>query len=154
MDSSDEEVEALPGLVSNYYFLDYDDEPISFSGLPLLWSEKDSLSNDENSTRGGVFLHGSADKGLKTIYREVQAWKIDLNNVSPEISVLTKENNWFKLQKPRKSYENTIRSVLITVNCLHCLKRTPESSAKSLWDYLAKVFRYAKRPFGGYIYRS
>ncbi|PKI26313.1 hypothetical protein CRG98_048998, partial [Punica granatum] len=67
----------------------------------------DSVNPDEDSSgpKGGVFLHGSADKGLKTIYREVQAWKIDLNNVSPEISVLSKDNCWFKLQKPRKSYE-------------------------------------------------
>ncbi|OWM81336.1 hypothetical protein CDL15_Pgr007374 [Punica granatum] len=149
MDSSDDEAEKRPELVSNYYFLDHDDEPISFSVLPLLWNEQDSVNPDEDSSgpKGGVFLHGSADKGLKTIYREVQAWKIDLNNVSPEISVLSKDNCWFKLQKPRKSYEGTIRNVLITVNCLHYLKRNPESSAKSLWDYMAKDFRlYEVRP--------
>lgn len=133
----------VPEFVSNYYFLDYEDEPITFSALPLLWSEHDSINPDENSLKGSVFLHGSADKGLKTIYREIQAWKIDLNNVSPVISVLSMENNWFKLQRPRKSYEDIVRSVLITVNCLHYLKRNPKSSAKSLWDYMAKVFRYA-----------
>ncbi|XP_031375535.1 protein ENHANCED DOWNY MILDEW 2-like isoform X2 [Punica granatum] len=149
MDSSDDEAEKRPELVSNYYFLDHDDEPISFSVLPLLWNEQDSVNPHEDSSgpKGGVFLHGSADKGLKAIYREVQAWKIDLNNVSAEISVLSKDNCWFKLQKPRKSYEGTIRNVLITVNCLHYLKRNPESSAKSLWDYMAKAFRlYEVRP--------
>ncbi|KAK4746349.1 hypothetical protein SAY87_012661 [Trapa incisa] len=148
MDSSEDEAEALLELVSNYYFLDHEDEPISFSGLPLLWGEHQDIP-DEDDLKGGVYLHGSVEKGLKTIHREVRAWKIELDNVSPEIYVLSKENKCFKLQKPRKSYEDTIRSVLITVSSLHYLKRNPEASAKSLWDYMAKVFSmYEVRPAG------
>ncbi|KAK4804030.1 hypothetical protein SAY86_003847 [Trapa natans] len=147
MDSSEDEAEKLPELVSNYYFLDHEDEPISFSGLPLMWSEHEEVIPDGDALKDGLFLHGSADKGLRTIFKEVRAWKIELNNVSPEIYVLSKENTWLKLQKPRKCYEDTIRSVLITVNSLHYLKRNPEASAKSLWNYMANVFSmYEVRP--------
>lgn len=138
MASSDDEAEILPEFVSTYYFLNHEDEPISFTVVPCLWSE----SEKPDRGREIVYLHGSVDNGLKTIYKEIKAWKFDLSNVKPEISVLSKENNWFKLERPRKSYEDTIRSVLITVNSLHYLKRNPDASGKTLWDYLAKVFRY------------
>nr|GEW15243.1 hypothetical protein [Tanacetum cinerariifolium] len=48
---------------------------------------------------------------------------------------------WIKLQKPRKSYENMIRTILITVHCLHFFKRKAEASSSSLWKNLCEVFR-------------
>ncbi|CAL8992200.1 unnamed protein product, partial [Prunus brigantina] len=58
----------------------------------------------------------------------------------PEIFVLSKENNWLRLLKPRKSFEDTVRSILITVQFLHYVKRNLETSYKSLCTHLSKVF--------------
>lgn len=138
MASSDDEAEALPISVANYHFVDDKDEPISFSVLPIQWRESEVTTDGKKLQ---VFLHGTADNGLQKIYKHVIAWKFDLSNVKPEICVLSKENNWIKLQKPRKSFEEVIRSVLITVHCLHFTMRNPETSGKSLWDHLSKVFR-------------
>ncbi|PON94145.1 DNA (cytosine-5)-methyltransferase [Trema orientale] len=143
MASSDDEAEALPLSVANYHFVDDKDEPVSFSVLPIQWRESEPIDGKKLQ----VFLHGTADNGLQKIYKRVIAWKFDLSNVKPEISVLSKENNWIKLQKPRKSFEDVIRSILITVHCLHFVMRNPETSGKSLWDHLSKVFSlYEVRP--------
>ena len=138
MASSDDEAEALPQSVSNYHFVDEKDEPVSFSLLPIQWSKDNGLDGKKTQ----IFLHGTADNGLQKIYKRVIAWKFDLSTVKPMISVLSKENNWIKLQKPRKSFEDIIRSILITVHCLHFVKRNPETSSKSLWNHLSKIFRY------------
>lgn len=137
MASSDDEEEALPLSVENYHFADHKNEPVSFSALPILWSEDEGVDNKNVQ----VFLHGSADNGLQKIYKPVIAWKFDLSNVKPEISVLSKENSWIKLQKPRKSFEDMIRSTLITVHCLHYVMRNPGASGKPLWDQISKNFR-------------
>ncbi|GAV87260.1 DNMT1-RFD domain-containing protein [Cephalotus follicularis] len=141
--SDDEEEEFVPQSVENYYFVDDKDEPISFADLPVKWSDGDSVDGNKKQ----IFLHGTVDKGLQKIYKNVIAWKFDLTNSTPEISVLTKENSWIKLQKPRKSFEETIGSILITVYCLNILKWNPETTAKSLWDQLSKIFSlYEVRP--------
>ncbi|KAF5478990.1 hypothetical protein F2P56_005506 [Juglans regia] len=143
MASSDDEADVLPQWVSNYYFEDDEDEPISFSVLPIQWREGDI----QDCVKEQIFLHGVTDNGLRKIYKHVVAWRFDLSNMNPEISVLSKENNWIKLQKPRKSFEDIIRTIMVTVWCLHFLKKNPEASGKSLWDHLSKVFSlYEVRP--------
>ncbi|KAL5804012.1 hypothetical protein ACOSQ3_030812 [Xanthoceras sorbifolium] len=143
MASSDDEVEFGPTSVSNYYFEDETDQPVSFSVLPIQWSENESPIGDKRR----VSLRGAADKGLQTIHKDVTAWKFDLNNAIPEISVLSKEKIWIKLLKPRKSFEETIRTILITVHCLSYGKRNPEASGKSFWDHLSRTFSlYEVRP--------
>lgn len=145
MASSDDEGETFADTISEYYFCDGDDEPLSFSKLPLQWT--DSESENSSPTTGAIFLRGNADNGLQKLYKQVKAWKYDFSKSNPEISVLSKDNRWIKLQKPRKSFENEIRSILITVHCLSYLKGKPEASAKSLWDHLSKVFSlYDVRP--------
>ncbi|KAG2682420.1 hypothetical protein I3760_11G190500 [Carya illinoinensis] len=143
MASSDDEADVLPRCVSNYYFEDDEDEPISFSVLPIQWREGDI----QDCVKEQIFLHGVTDNGLRKIYKHVVAWRFDLSNMNPEILVLSKENNWIKLQKPRKSFEDIIRTIMVTVRCLHFLKKNPEASGKSLWDHLSKVFSlYEVRP--------
>ncbi|XP_057466283.1 LOW QUALITY PROTEIN: protein ENHANCED DOWNY MILDEW 2-like [Actinidia eriantha] len=143
MASSDDEGEAVPNIVSNYHFVDDKDEPISFSELPVQWNDSEGL--DRNTKQ--IFLHGTTDNGLQKIYKQVKAWKFDLSDAKPEILVLAKESSWMRLQKPRKSFEDTIRSILITVHCLHFVKKNPEMSGKLLWDQLSKVFSsYETRP--------
>lgn len=143
MDYSDDEVEASPQVVSAYYFEDAKEEPTSFAELPVQWSEEahPDCGNKEINVRG------TTDNGLLPLHRKVIAWKYDISQAKPEISVLSKNNNWIKLQKPRKSFEDIIRTVLITVHCLHFFKRNPEASGKALWDRLSRVFSlYEPRP--------
>lgn len=143
MASSDDEGEAVPQAVSNYHFVDDKDEPISFAELPFKWEEGGSPDGRGKQ----IFLHGTTDNGLQKIYKQVVAWKFDFSEAKPHISVLSKENNWIDLQKPRKSFEDTIRTILITVQCLHFLRKNPESSGKALWDHMFKVFSlYESRP--------
>ena len=141
MASSDDEAETQPLSVSNYHFEDNRDVPVSFSVLPIQWSESESLQGKKEQ----VFLHGLADNGLQKIMVPVMAWRFDLSSVKPEISVLSsKDWRWIKLQKPRKSYEDTIRTILITVHFLNYVKKNPDATAKSVWDNLSKnkEFRY------------
>lgn len=149
MASSDEEGEIVADYVTNYYFLDSKEEPISFSRLPLRW-------DDDNEGVGygwqklepteHAFLRGMVEDGRRQIYRKVIAWKFELSYVLPEIYVLAdaKTERWIKLQRPRKSYEDTVRSVLIAVHCLHFIKRNmEEGSGEALWKHIRKTFRYA-----------
>lgn len=137
MASSDDECEPVPQAISNYHFVDDADEPISFSKLPVQWNEVEHLDGWKRQ----IFLHGTADGGLQKVYKQVTAWKFDLSGVKPEISVLSKDMNWINLQKPRKSFIDLIRSSLITVHCLHILRKKPETSGRTLWDHLSKDFR-------------
>lgn len=137
MASSEDEGEAVPHSVSNYHFVNDKDEPVSFSQLPVQWNDGEGL----DGKRKQIFLHGDTDNGLQKIHKQVMAWKFDLSDKNPQILVLSKENNWIKLQKPRKSFEDTIRTILITVHCLYFVKKNPELSRRSLWDHLSKVFR-------------
>lgn len=136
MASSDDEGEAPPRAVGIYEFVDGEDEPISFAELPIQWKKVETPDGKQKQ----IFLRGSFDKGLQKIYKQVVAWKFDLSNEKPEISVLTKENYWIRLLNPRKAFENIIRTILITVHCLHFVKRNPGTSHKALWDHLGKVF--------------
>ncbi|KAK1406971.1 hypothetical protein QVD17_38581 [Tagetes erecta] len=143
MESSDDEGEIVPGSISEYYFNDKDDEPLSFSKLPVQLKEGESSSTNADP----IFLGGKVDNGLDMFYQQVKAWKYDILTATPEISVLSKDNHWIKLEKPRKSYENLIRSILISVHCLCFFKSKPDASGKSLWDHLSKVFSlYDNRP--------
>ncbi|CAI9088304.1 OLC1v1022604C1 [Oldenlandia corymbosa var. corymbosa] len=152
MASSDDEDETLPTEVSDYYLLDGDREPISFAELPLKWDDAQSF----DSVKKQIGLHGKVDNGLRQFYSLVTAWKFDiLSTQKPEIFVLTPKNNWIKLLKPKKSYTETIRTILITVHCLSYVKRNPKTTSKALWDSLARVFslfepRPSERDLAGY----
>ncbi|KAJ8429343.1 hypothetical protein Cgig2_008790 [Carnegiea gigantea] len=140
---TDDEAEDLPEFVSNYFFEDDDGELISFAVLPIIWNTSETM----RSSKKQIFIHGTTDDGLQSIYKPVKAWKFDLSGEKPEISVLSRDNNWMKLQKPRKSFENEIRTVLITVNFLHLVKKTPQLNEKVIWNKLSRIFSsYEVRP--------
>ncbi|CAL5336353.1 unnamed protein product [Camellia sinensis] len=136
MASSDEEGEIIPDCITNYHLVDYTEEPISFSRLPLQWSE-DEISDDLSIQ---LFLRGTADDGLQQIYKKVIAWKFELSYVLPEIYLLSKDKTWIKLLKPRKSFESTIKTILITIHCLHFMKTNQEASRNAVWNHLLKAF--------------
>ncbi|ERN18327.1 hypothetical protein AMTR_s00055p00188210 [Amborella trichopoda] len=136
MASSDDEEEVVLNCVENYHFEDEKQEPISFTVLPIQWTETDS----PGTTKNQIFLHGTADSGLQKVYKQVMAWKLDLSGEKPTIYVLTKDNIWMQLQKPRKSFEETIRTILVTVYFLHFASKNKDTSEKAIWDHLRKVF--------------
>lgn len=136
--ASDEESEIVAEFVTNYDFIDHMGNPVSLSVLPLQWSDGDFFGDLETQ----VFVRGDSDDGLQRIYKCVIAWKFQLSYVQPEICVLSKEKSWITLLKPRKVFENTIRTILVTVHWLHFVKKNPEASAKSLWNHLMKTFRF------------
>ncbi|KAM6572084.1 hypothetical protein CsatA_016164 [Cannabis sativa] len=135
MASSDEEGEILPNCVTDYLFVNDKEELVSFTTLPLQWSPNESLVESDKE----VFLLASVDDGLQKIYKRVVAWRFDLSFVQPEIYVLSKDKNWIVLQRPRKCFENTIRTMLVTIHWLHFLKKNPAASRKFVWNYLLKV---------------
>ncbi|KAL6194365.1 hypothetical protein ACLB2K_035449 [Fragaria x ananassa] len=130
--------------VSDYHLVDDKAECVSFHVLPVQWSDGERQWGGEEVK---IYLHGTGDNGLSEICKRVIAWKFDISSEVPEILVLSEENSWIKLGKPRKSFEDTIRSILITVHCIHYVMRNPETSGDSVWNHLCEVFRsYAVRP--------
>nr|XP_043618744.1 protein ENHANCED DOWNY MILDEW 2-like [Erigeron canadensis] len=131
---------ALRNVVSNYYFNGADDEPVSFAPLPVKWGTYDILYHNKNLH---IYLRGTTDNGLQKVHKQVKAWTFDLSKPKkPQISVLSKDNTWINLLKPRKSYVSEIRTILVTLHSLHFFKTQPKASAKPLWDHLSKVFSY------------
>nr|GFA57731.1 protein enhanced downy mildew 2-like [Tanacetum cinerariifolium] len=133
----DDDEEALQDVVSNYSLYDEFDAPVSFVELPIRWSNRESSYDHKNR----IYLRGTSNNGLQRLHKQVKAWKYESLKEKPDISVLSKNNVWIKLQQPRKSYENMIRTILITVHYLHFFKRKPEASSSSLWNNLCEVFR-------------
>ncbi|KAL9671920.1 hypothetical protein QQ045_009493 [Rhodiola kirilowii] len=132
MASSDEEGEILPQCVTNYYLVSNIGTPVSLAILPL--QLKDGEGSE--SCNEQVFLRGTVDSGTEATFKEIIAWKFELSYVHPEISVLSKSKIWIQLQKPRRSYQDIVRSILVTVHLLHLAKKSPEASATSLWNSL------------------
>lgn len=124
--------------VSDYHLVDDKAECVSFHVLPVQWSDGERQGGGEEVK---IYLHGTGDNGLSKICMRVIAWKFAISSEVPEILVLSVENSWIKLGKPRKSFEDTIRSILITVHCIHYVMRNPESSGDSVWNHLCEVFR-------------
>lgn len=146
MASSDEEGEIVADCVTNYYFVDSKEEVISFSSLPLRWNDKEGEGHGEQKLlpTEHAFLRGMVENGCGQIYRKVIAWKFVLSYVLPEIYVLqdTKYERWIKLQRPRTSYEDIVRTVLISVHYLHFIKKnSEEESTEELWKHIRKTFR-------------
>ncbi|KAJ1289089.1 hypothetical protein BS78_02G138300 [Paspalum vaginatum] len=142
MMSDDDDAEPQLNAVDSYYFLDYLNQPVCFSTLPL------RLGDDgvpECKKRLG--LRGTADPGIK-VYKEVVAWRLELEGKQPQVMVLAADGGcWIRLVKPKNSYEKMIRSVLITVQMLHFLRRKPDEPDKNLWSHLRKVFdKFDDRP--------
>ncbi|KAJ1392510.1 Zinc finger, PHD-type [Sesbania bispinosa] len=132
-DETETEVQSIS--VSNYHLEDDDDMPVSFSVLPIQWSDSESFDGHKEQ----VFnLHGSVDNGLQKYFNQVTAWKFDLSRVKPEISLLSKDGKWIKLLKPRKSFQDTVRTILITIRFLHCVKKNPRLSATTVWKNLCE----------------
>lgn len=140
--SDDDDAEPQLNVLKDYYLLDAADQPVCFSVLPFQFKDTDEVSE----CKASVFLRGTADPGLK-VYKKVVAWKLGLEGKQPEISVLSAEGSLLSLAKLNNSYEETIRTILITLQMLYFLRRKPEEPEKNLWIHLRKVFdKFDVRP--------
>ncbi|RLN03789.1 protein ENHANCED DOWNY MILDEW 2-like isoform X2 [Panicum miliaceum] len=143
MSSDDDDAEPRLRAVQSYYFVDDDDSPVSFDVLPFQFDAAEEVP----SFKKDVYLRGLADGGLQNVYKQVVAWKLSLDGDSPVITVLCTEGSWIALLKPRPSYEETVRPVLITVEMLHFVRRSPTVSEENMWGHLGRVFnKYDVKP--------
>ncbi|KAK1307084.1 hypothetical protein QJS10_CPA10g01895 [Acorus calamus] len=101
----DDDEEITPDSITNYYFEDGNDEPVSYSVLPLLFSD-DGDEVVPQTPKGGVFLHGEA--GIDKFHRQVKAWRVDILGPAPEVSVLTKDEKWISLYDFRSSEADVV----------------------------------------------
>ncbi|KQJ96325.1 uncharacterized protein LOC100832660 isoform X2 [Brachypodium distachyon] len=123
--------------VDKYHFENGMQEPVSLSVLPLKFDEIDEVACLDSTK---VDLHGFADNGLHTVHAKVVAWRVGFDYEQPKITVLSSEGYWIELLKPRKCYEKTVRSVLISVQMLHFVKKWPRKENRSLLNHLCEVF--------------
>ncbi|RID59835.1 hypothetical protein BRARA_F03033 [Brassica rapa] len=142
MDSSDEEGEILPDYVDDYSFVDQSDIPVNFSILPGKWDDDDDDGEEDptGSSRGPVYLRGSTDCGNESVCKLAKAWRFDLfSDECLKVEVFLHGMRWITLHKPAKSYEALVRTTLVTLRCLHFVKRNPEASSDRVWRSLDKV---------------
>jgi len=140
MSDDDDDAEPQLNAVESYYFVDSTDEnePVCFCTLPFRFGDTDDLPGCKKR----LVLRGTGDPGVK-VYNEVVAWRLVLEGKQPQFAVLTAEGrHWVRLIRPLKSYEEMIRTVLITAQMLHFLRRKPHEPEKTLWNHLCKVFKY------------
>lgn len=140
MDSSDEEGEILPDYVDEYSFVDQSDIPVKFSILPAKWDDDEE---EEEDPRLPVYLRGSTDCGNESVCKLAKAWRFDLSDERLKVQVFLHGMRWITLHKPAKSYEALVRTTLVTLQCLHFVKRNPEASSDRVWRSLDKVDGYA-----------
>ncbi|XP_020593200.1 protein ENHANCED DOWNY MILDEW 2 [Phalaenopsis equestris] len=134
MASSDDEEVVVTQSITNYHFVDKDGVPISFSTLPIIMDDEKAKDPIHE-----VSVRGTMDGGLQSVFKDVVAWRLRLEGDGPEIFVLSKDTKWIKLEKPKKSYEESIRTTLITIHLLHFSKNNPEASVKSFWEHLRQA---------------
>ncbi|KAK1348686.1 protein ENHANCED DOWNY MILDEW 2-like [Heracleum sosnowskyi] len=132
---SDHEMVIIPDCVINYFTVDGNYQPVSFSVLPLVWSEDEAPGNSDTQ----ILLCGTAVTGKK-MCKKIIAWRPDISYALPMIYVLSKNKLWIQLQRPTRSFEDDIMSTLITVNCLHFLKWNLKADGSALWTHLHKAF--------------
>ncbi|KAF8712051.1 hypothetical protein HU200_028883 [Digitaria exilis] len=143
MMSDDDDAAPQVSAVEDYYLVDSSKQPVCFSTLPL----QDGDTDDVPEGKKRLVLWGIADR-IEKVYREVVAWRLVLEGKQPEIAVLAADGGgWIRLLKPKKSYEEEIRRVLITAQMLHFLRRKPDDPEKNLWRHLRKIFdKFDVRP--------
>ncbi|CAJ1971466.1 unnamed protein product [Sphenostylis stenocarpa] len=131
---AESETEVQSVSVSNYHLVDDEDNPVTFAVLPIQWSD----SENSGACKEKVFLDGDADSRLRKIFMQVTAWRFDLSSERPEVFLLAKDGRWIKLQKPRKGFRETIRSVFVTLYFLHGVKGKRQMSVGSLLQDLSQ----------------
>ena len=112
-----------------------------FSTLPLRF--RAAAAADVPEGNRALYLAGCTDGGLR-LHKEVVAWRLELDGEQPEFFVLLSADSggWLRLAKARKLYERTARTVLMTAQALHFLRRNPDGPETALWIHLRQAFGY------------
>ncbi|KAF0899354.1 hypothetical protein E2562_018246, partial [Oryza meyeriana var. granulata] len=145
MFDDDDDVEPQVNDVDNYYFEESEDKAVCFSVLPIKFDENKEVACSDYKEMN---LHGRSDNNLHKVFKKVTAWRVELDCQQPKISVLSSEGNWIELLKPLKwYYEKYSRSILITVQTLHFIRKWPRKQERRLFDHLCEVFdKFGTRP--------
>lgn len=139
MFDDDDDVEPPVNDVDIYYFEESEDKPVCFSVLPIKFDENEEVSCSDYKE---LNLRGFTDNN-RHVFKKVIAWRVDLDCQRPKISVLSSDGKWIELLKPRMCYyEKKVRSILITVQMLHFVRKCPKKQQRSLFDHLGEVFKY------------
>ncbi|XP_066367897.1 uncharacterized protein [Miscanthus floridulus] len=131
--------------VDGYYFESSRKEPVCFSTLPLRFGDAAAAVPEGNKR---LFLRGFAGRRPR-VCKRVVAWRLELDGEQPEFFVLLSADSggWLRLAKARKLYERTARTVLMTAQALHFLRRNPDGPETALWIHLRQAFgRFWPRP--------
>ncbi|KAL2938734.1 Protein ENHANCED DOWNY MILDEW 2 [Bienertia sinuspersici] len=147
MESSDEEGEIIPDSLTDYEFLNQNNDHVSFAFLPLLWRKDEPV----DSVNIRMFLSGVSVDGLQKIYKQAFAWRFELSYVQPEISVLCKGNHWVKLLKPKKLFEGAISSYEVAPSEIDCMNhisviRSAAEQDRALMNSEGKVLQVEGLP--------
>jgi len=127
--------------VDGYYFESSRKEPVCFSTLPLRFGDA-AADVPEGNKR--LFLRGFAGRRPR-VCKRVVAWRLELDGEQPLFLVLAPADgvgSWLRLAKPRKVYERRARTVLMTAQVLHFLRRNPDGPETALWIHLRQAFGY------------
>ncbi|MCO5575510.1 hypothetical protein L7F22_029311 [Adiantum nelumboides] len=132
-ESSDDDIEIVPKSVDGYW-LEYGDEtPVSFTTLPFFKTDEEALPEKV------VYVRGTQDNGMR-MYMRAMSWKLELSKDVKPLFHLKTEKYWIQLLKPRKSYEETIRSIISVAYFLNHALVNPDDSEKVVWGHVKDLF--------------
>uniref|UniRef100_A0A0E0EKC5 RFTS domain-containing protein n=1 Tax=Oryza meridionalis TaxID=40149 RepID=A0A0E0EKC5_9ORYZ len=136
-DDDDDEFPQLKD-VDQYACKDSHEDLVCFSILPFWFDEEHELPGSEK----GVYIRGIDCEGRQPVYKRIKAWRVELDCEKPMISVLSSEGNWIRLLNPHPGYaEDIARSVLITIQMTHFVRKHPAENERTLSKHLCEVFR-------------
>ncbi|XP_066159908.1 protein ENHANCED DOWNY MILDEW 2 isoform X2 [Oryza sativa Japonica Group] len=136
-DDDDDEFPQLKD-VDQYACKDSHEDLVCFSILPFWFDEEHRLLGSEK----GVYIRGIDCEGRQPVYKRIEAWRVELDCEKPMISVLSSEGNWIRLLNPHPGYaEDIARSVLITIQMIHFVRKHPAKDERTLSKHLCEVFR-------------
>uniref|UniRef100_A0A0D3GZ58 Uncharacterized protein n=1 Tax=Oryza barthii TaxID=65489 RepID=A0A0D3GZ58_9ORYZ len=136
-DDDDDEFPQLKD-VDQYACKDSHEDLVCFSILPFWFDEEHRLPGSEK----GVYIRGIDCEGRQPVYKRIEAWRVELDCEKPMISVLSSEGNWIRLLNPHPGYaEDIARSVLITIQMIHFVRKHPAKDEITLSKHLCEVFR-------------
>ncbi|XP_066363787.1 uncharacterized protein [Miscanthus floridulus] len=127
-------------IADEYFFYAKDNyKSVCFSTLPLRF--RAAAAADVPEGNRALYLAGCTDGGLR-LHKEVVAWRLELDGEQPRFLVLAPADGggWLHLAKARSIYERTTRTVLMTAQMLHFLRRNPDGPETALWIHLRQVF--------------
>ncbi|KAH7286771.1 hypothetical protein KP509_32G022200 [Ceratopteris richardii] len=133
-DSSDDDIEVVPESVDGYWLELGDETPVSFTTLPYVKTDEEIPPSERV-----IYVRGTQDNGMR-LYTRAMAWKLKLNEDLKPTFHLKTEKYWVELLKPRKSYEETIRSIISVAYFLNYVLVNPNESEKAAWSYVKDLF--------------